>query len=378
MDANVNNAQAQLDCKHLTEAVKNNDIEALKDLIIKYDVSNDYNMNFIYNPFFDAIDEKHIVVLHYLIMLKSQYINMHGDNGDTPLMLAVEKSQINIAKMLIDAGALIIDKNNNYIVDSHGNTVLMHAKTYDMAKMLLTDTPAMSTINACNKKGYTMAMLTDDSDIFRLLIEYGADINKNAPHNKSKLMTTTSLAIADDCIRHGMDVNQYSEYGYPVITYQTNPNIIRTLIHHGADINAQDKYHGRTPLMQIAYLIKKEHSEEIATILLRAGADTTIQDKLTHMTALEIAEHVGNTKIADIIRSYIAKTQPQTNSANSKTLKNDFLEKFPNAQINSSHMCRYESKLCVSDIYGRKFNGCETYKNCDDCWNQPLNTIKNN
>ena len=72
-------------------------------------------------------------------------------------------------------------------------------------------------------------------------------------------------------------------------------------------------------------------------------------------------------KIVDIVDQW-SKKHPQ------KTMLQDFLEKFPNAPLQSDgtpSLCPYKCGYTQED-YCKKFNPHPAYKTCLECWNRPL------
>lgn len=51
-----------------------------------------------------------------------------------------------------------------------------------------------------------------------------------------------------------------------------------------------------------------------------------------------------------------------------KTLKDDFLERCPGAELN----CANEPIVCAKSVYGAAVVNCDSYRSCSDCWNRPL------
>lgn len=86
-------------------------------------------------------------------------VNAIDDKGKTALMFATEKNSVDVAKILIAAGANINAKENEY-----GETALMYAaaqNALDVAKLLI---EAGTNINAKNYGGKTALMLAEEND----------------------------------------------------------------------------------------------------------------------------------------------------------------------------------------------------------------------
>lgn len=55
-----------------------------------------------------------------------------------------------------------------------------------------------------------------------------------------------------------------------------------------------------------------------------------------------------------------------------KTLKDDFLERCPGAELN----CANEPIVCAKSVYGAAVANCDSYRSCSDCWNRPLSEVE--
>ena len=101
----------------------------------------------------------------------------------TPLMYAIDKGNLEIAKFLIEFGA-----NINSKISYNTTPLLIAAKNNDIeAIKFLLESPQLE-VNAQNRIGKTALMLTDDIQIARLLIDAGADIHLRDKSNWTALM----------------------------------------------------------------------------------------------------------------------------------------------------------------------------------------------
>lgn len=83
------------------------------------------------------------------------------------------------------------------------------------------------------------------SDIFDILVEYGADINLSNNKNKTPLIAACEYAQEDIVKRLlilGANVNKCDNYSRTPIFYCTNVNILHLLYINDADINIQDMF----------------------------------------------------------------------------------------------------------------------------------------
>jgi hypothetical protein len=116
-------------------------------------------------------------------------VNMQQNKGITPLMLAVDQNHAEIATLLLNAGA-----DPNAATTNRGQTalmsVLMTPGRSQLAKLLLEHG---AEVNAKNRQGTTplmVASLSGDADAVNLLLEWGADIDARTTSD------TTALSAA--------------------------------------------------------------------------------------------------------------------------------------------------------------------------------------
>ncbi|WP_157150096.1 ankyrin repeat domain-containing protein [Brachyspira sp. SAP_772] len=158
----------------------------------------------------------------------------------TPLMIASSYNHYDIAKALIDNGALVNLKAND------GFNALMEAVrtgNIEIAKLLIEHD---SDINIKNKDGKTMIIIAcekGNEEIFNLLVENNADINAKSSWGASALIYA-------------------SEKG--------NINIMKYLIDNGIDVNLKAYENGDTPLL---WAISGENPYEASKLLIENGAD---------------------------------------------------------------------------------------------------------
>jgi ankyrin repeat protein len=140
--------------------------------------------------------------------------------------------------------------------------------------------------NAHDNKGNAllpMAAMSGQTEIVRLLLDEGADVNitmKSSSSGKTALMQAAinnRSEIVELLITEGADVNQTeSDSGYSALHFATqgsSETSVKTLLENGADPNLQAK-DGRAPL----HIAAKFRFFEIAEELLTAGAMINLPD----------------------------------------------------------------------------------------------------
>lgn len=128
------------------------------------------------------------------------------------------------------------------------------------------------------------------TDVVKLLLDAGADVNTQTPYGKTPLMSAASSAHHEDagCIEMlrlllaaGADVHTVDEDGRTALHHAADEEgrsaakVIKLLLDSGAEVDARTK-EGVTPLMLAAYW---NHFLEPTECLVAAGADIKAQDK---------------------------------------------------------------------------------------------------
>ena len=160
--------------------------------------------------------------------------------NSTPLMIASSYGHYDIAKALIDNGALV-----NLRAGDGFNALMEAVRTgnIEIAKLLIEHN---SDINIKNKDGKNMIMIAcekGNEEMFNLLIENNADINEKSSWGASALIYA-------------------SEKG--------NINIMQYLIDNGIDVNGKADDNGDTPLL---WAVTGENPYESSKLLIENGAD---------------------------------------------------------------------------------------------------------
>ena len=188
----------------------------------------------------------------------------------TPLMIAAQRGDTEVATFLIEHGA------NVGLSDKTGATALCHA----------------------------LSCLGNFCEVMSCLIENGADINACTSYNPLMMACENNqLNAVTFLIEHGAIVNLQDKKGQTALHHAIQANsgfhepyeVLDCLIQNGADVNTQSN-EGRTPLMKAIGLSKVN----IATFLIKQGANLDLQDK-DGDTALHYAVCTLSPEITDSI-----------------------------------------------------------------------------
>lgn len=107
----------------------------------------------------------------------------------------------------------------------------------------------------------------DEEKMFRLLIEYGADVNSVSYRHQKE---SSNHRVTDEYSYYLPD----DECGYTPLMYAVryrHPEMVKILVENGADVNYRD-FCGFTPVMTIADNLDDEDGEEMLLYLIENGA----------------------------------------------------------------------------------------------------------
>jgi hypothetical protein len=199
-------------------------------------------------------------------------------HGTTPLHLAAWSGDVELVKVLLDAGAHANARNADGLTP-----IQLGARSEDVAKLLLgagaDPAGASASRRIENADRYVEASRT--APFVKMLIDAGGNVNRPVDHTTVGVPAgTTALHLA---------------------AWGGNNDLAKTLLEAGAQIDARDA-DGRTPLHLMLADAKgwdadwagslRAENERLVGALLRAGADPTIADK-DGVTAAQMMEKYG-------------------------------------------------------------------------------------
>ncbi|MBR4985307.1 MAG: ankyrin repeat domain-containing protein [Proteobacteria bacterium] len=245
-------------------------------------------------------------------------INAKDDNGKTPLhwCVSLRSSNDDIAKLLIGAGADVNAKDNK------GRTPLHWCRKADIVKVLI---GVGADVNAKDNDGKTWLHYFENADIAKILIDAGADVNAKDNDGKTPLHHSLNDDIVKVLINAGADINAKDNDGRTPLHYFVDYDAAKVLIDAGADVNAKDN-DGGTPLHYC-------EDYDVAKVLVDAGADVNaenndgetpldhgvdlwedddIEDLLVKAGAVRYIEAVGDDRIFELVKKYLAEAAPNS------------------------------------------------------------------
>lgn len=216
--------------------------------------------------------------------------------SDTPLTIAARNGDVAEVERLIKSKKVDV----NAVDGTFGFTALMHAAYHnraDIAKLLI---DAGAKVNQKNKNDVSalfVAATTNAPDVAKLLIAAGADMNYV---QKGDGATPLSMASRDVCfetakvlVEAGADVNKRinsiiredKKTALMEAAATGSPKVVKLLIDAGADVNARD-INGFTPLL---FWGGRDDTLEVGKLLIAAKADVNAKNNLGETVLMSAA-----------------------------------------------------------------------------------------
>lgn len=207
--------------------------------------------------FFDALDDNNIDIVNDLIA-RGVNVNAKNEIGRSALLIAITKKLYVEKKNYTDIIKLLIKSGADVNeIDRHKVSLLMKAIEND-----------------------------NDKDIIDILIKAGADVNKLDKYDNTALMISSrrnDIDITKMLIEAGADVNKVNKNDATALTFARSRNIANILINAGAFVDKESL---------VINAVKKGHSE-IVELMIEKGVDVNIIydfNKTLLMTAIELGD----------------------------------------------------------------------------------------
>jgi uncharacterized protein len=237
------------------------------------------------SPIHDAARKGDVKKVKELLASDPKLVSDKDKNGDTPLHLAALHGQLEVAQVLIDAGADVNAKNNYppFLPDDLNKeyrtknlqdpAILLHSQAADYAHEL--NTQGVTTNDL--KNGYTPLDLAEFANnhykLVQLLVAHGANVNAQAASGATPLFWAVMRDQKDDAkflLDHGANPNLPDAYGDTILDCAVHlgfQSLVEPLVDKGADVNAEDQSLHRP----LTYALQK-NEDTAASILKKHGA----------------------------------------------------------------------------------------------------------
>ena len=192
--------------KPLFNAVSENDLEEVVNLIARGESVNGREKDSEnITPLFIAIENGNAEIAETLLNFGAK-VNARDENRQTPLMRLDEDTSPELVRLLINHGAKI------NVTDKEGNTPLILAAENASAEVLQILIDHGADVNAKNKEGQTALMIAaheDDLEKVKTLILAGADVNLKNKEDETAWDLTGDEEIEKLLESHGAKIDDY-------------------------------------------------------------------------------------------------------------------------------------------------------------------------
>ena len=248
--------------------------------------------------------------------------NLLDSNNTSPLLRAIERSDLSMVKSLLSHGAMVglkkvfkehdifLSARNGNLVrikylfkkaedetqfltirDKGGNTLMHLASECGHLNVMEYLMKQGADINRKNHEGNTplhLAVSNRKRNTVALLLKKGADVNARNNSGESPLHHSIwSSVMIEKLLDVGADINARDNFGDTPLNHAVESECIKgaeKLIASGADLGAKGFY-GQTALHKAC------NSQELITLLLNSGADTEDVDDFGNTVIITAAEH---------------------------------------------------------------------------------------
>lgn len=267
--------------EHFLTAVRDGNVERVRQLLTGIDAAG-RNDGLLW-----AAERSQVAVARLLIEAGAD-VNLSDHLDGTPLHVAAMRGPVEMVQLFLRAGASIQGESVR-----NGPTPLHAAADSgksDIAYVLIQAgavvdaDPPFTPLVVASKYGNT--------GVIDVLLAAGADAN---PDGMSALHWAPTVEVAQRLIAAGADVNAKDDRGrtplHLMAFWGPREAVVRLLITHGSDVNARDTSQSTPVHEAVRFELPK-----VVTVLIDAGADVNAKDDSAN-TPFSIADEQGHTEI---------------------------------------------------------------------------------
>lgn len=200
------------------------------------------------DPIHDAARKGDAKKVKAILQADPKAVSAKDKNGDTALHLAALHGQVEVAQILLDAGAEVNVKNNYGPFTPGDLGQQLYSNNHQDPVVLLS---AHGVDERDMKNGYSPLDLAEFSvnhkKMVMLLVGKGANVNAQAASGATALFWAVLRDQKDDAqflLDHGANVNLPDAYGDTILDCALQlqyGSMIELLVDRGADVNAKDQ-----------------------------------------------------------------------------------------------------------------------------------------
>ena len=227
-------------------------------------------------------------------------VNFRNSRGKTPLMCAAERGYYMCTRALATAGADV----NAY--DDGGRSILMRAIKAGSLECAALIVQEGADVNVSNNYGSKTPLLLavegKPTDIVKLLLDAGADVNLQDPANRSAIEAASyeeDTEILCLLIEAGADVKADGALALQCAAKNLNYNCMKVLIEAGAKVNGVNG--DNRVLLDLAFAVGSRESSctnavKCTQLMFRSGAQINRKDDLDRNSLENILVELHRTR----------------------------------------------------------------------------------
>ena len=211
----------------LNKAVANDDVEKVRELIVQGHNVNGKDEGYDkITPLFIAVENGNVEIARMLLEFGAK-INQRDSERQTPLMRLDDDSNTEMVGLLLQYGAKIDAE------DKEGNTALILAAEYGNAEVVAALLKGDPEVNVANEEGQTALMnaaSNDDLEVVRLLLNAGAEVNAKNNDGETAWDQTSSEEVEALLVSFGAKINpkekqKHNDYEEPPVADEPVVNL---------------------------------------------------------------------------------------------------------------------------------------------------------
>ena len=268
--------------------------DLVEHLVVKYPQHVNTRGGHYMTPLFAAMAGRHLQTVK-LLRHNGAEVNVHRDDGETPLHSAAWYGDLELVRILLD-----------YNVDVYALNLGNWTAIHEVSHGPFSDFPVTP--------HYGPRLLPD---VTRLLLEHGADINAWVKDSRTPLHVAVEnrmVEVVRMLHEHGANIGVEDDAGRTPLHLAASYGSVQTmhvLLEYGANIGANNN-EGRTPL-QLAVVKKAGWLEvEVVRVLLEHGANVGAEDD-GGCTPLHLAANYGKAKVVRVLLKHGANIGAKNN-----------------------------------------------------------------
>ena len=251
-------------------------------------------------------------------------VNARNQRGQTPLIAATIKENIQCMKLLINEGAHV-----NAVDRVYFHTAINYAAQQESGKCLQFLIKEGADVNSRKSRSTPLmnAVLYTEAENLRTLINAGADVNA-IRNNQTALLLALEGCYVEGVkllILAGADVNAVTdrnETGLIKASYRNDMVCAKLLLNAGAVVNVRSLFRQNAIETSIAHCKNNENSREFTMLLFAAGETTNSHIVRPKLKAVDIPQHLEEFMepnllcLTDMCRRSIRKHLMEINNVN--------------------------------------------------------------